>query len=80
MLVNFSINAHAIRSEDFIHSLKSENHLVKHNVQRTGKNCVVAFIWMVRMVMLRIPTKDSKVIITSYSVINVITGKNCSVA
>ena len=37
MLVNFSINAHAIRSEDFIHSLKSENHLVKHNVHRYGK-------------------------------------------
>ena len=37
MLVNFSINAHAIRSEDFIHSIKRENHLVKHNVQRYGK-------------------------------------------
>ena len=43
MLVKFSINAHVIRSEDFTQSLKRENHLVKHNAQRYGKELCGSF-------------------------------------
>ena len=42
-----------------------------------GKNCSVAFIWMVT---LKDSSTDSKVRTTLYSIINTTTGKYCSVA
>ena len=62
----------------FIHTLKKLDHIVRNNQQHQGKNCSVAFIWMVTL--FRILSIESNVRTTLYSITKSATGKNCPVA